>query len=159
MSTSLKRETIMHITKTLICAFTVFLSTAYTSAYAENAMNFGDYVVHYNAFRSDTLTPEVAKSYQLMRRNNRMVVNITVLKKETDGKTTPVKSKVEGFASNLTGQVKNLEFREIIDGPAIYYLAQAQVSHEETLKFEIKTSPEGANITGTVKFKQQFFTD
>lgn len=149
----------MNITKTFLYGFILFLSSALSSAYAENAMNFGDYVVHYNAFRSDTLTPEVAKAYQLTRRNNRMVVNITVLKRQADGKTTPVKAKVEGYASNLTGQVKNLEFREIIDGAAIYYIAQDQVSHQETLKFEIKASPQGAGITGTVKFKQQFFTD
>ena len=149
----------MTITKTILCSFLLFLSSSLTSVYAENSMNFGDYVVHYNAFRSDTLTPEIAKAYQITRRNNRMVVNITVLKRQADGKTTPVKAKVEGFASNLSGQVKNLEFKEIVDGEAIYYITQDQVSHQETLKFEIKASPQGAGITGTVKFKQQFFTD
>lgn len=149
----------MTITKTILCSFLLFLSNALTSVYAENSMNFGDYVVHYNAFRSDTLTPEIAKTYQITRRNNRMVVNITVLKRQTDGKTIPVKARVEGFASNLSGQVKNLEFKEIVDGEAIYYITQDQVSHQETLKFEIKASPQGAGITGTVKFKQQFFTD
>ena len=149
----------MTITKTILCSFLLLISSVHTSAYAENSMNFGDYVVHYNAFRSDTLTPEIAKAYQITRRNNRMVVNITVLKRQADGKTTPVKARVEGFASNLTGQVKNLEFKEIVDGEAIYYITQDQVSHQETLKFEIKASPQGAGITGTVKFKQQFFTD
>lgn len=129
------------------------------SVFAENSMNFGDYVVHFNAFRSDSLTPEIAKAYQLTRRNNRVVVNITVQKREAGGKTTAVRADVTGFASNLTGQVKNLEFREINDGDAIYYLAQAQVSHRETLMFDIKASPEGSSLTGKVKFKQQFFTD
>ena len=129
------------------------------SVFAENSKNFGDYVVHFNAFRSDTLTPEIAKAYQLTRRNNRMVVNITVQKRAKDGKTTAVKAAVSGFASNLTGQVKNLEFREINDGDAIYYLAQAQISHQETLKFDIKATPAGETITGNVKFSQQFFTD
>jgi hypothetical protein len=143
------------ITRILI----VLLSILSFNAYAENSKNFGDYVVHFNAFRSDSLTPEIAKAYQLTRRNNRMVVNITVQKKEADGKTTAVRARVTGFASNLTGQVKNLEFREIDDGDAIYYLAQAQVSHRETLSFDIKVAPEGADISGNVKFRQQFFTD
>lgn len=128
-------------------------------AFAENSINFGDYVVHFNAFRSDALTPEIAKAYQLTRRNNRMVVNITVQKRLPDGKTQPVKAEVTGFASNLTGQVKNLEFREIHDGDAIYYLAQSQVANRETLKFDIKAVPEGETISAKVKFKQQFFTD
>lgn len=129
------------------------------SVFAENSKNFGDYVVHFNAFRSDSLTPEIAQAYQLTRRNNRVVINITVQKRAENGKTTAVRANVSGFASNLTGQVKNLEFREINDGDAIYYLAQAQVSHRETLNFEIRTTPIGETITGNVKFTQQFFTD
>ncbi|MFW2373023.1 MAG: DUF4426 domain-containing protein [Gammaproteobacteria bacterium] len=128
------------------------------NAYAENSKTFGDYVVHYNAFRSDTLTPDIAKAYQLTRRNNRMVVNITVLKKD-NSHTSPVKARVSGFASNLTGQVKDLEFKEIVEDNAIYYLAQAQVSHRETLKFEIQTTPAGQSRSTKVKFDQQFFTD
>ncbi len=129
------------------------------SASAENSKDFGNYTVHYNAFRSDTLTPEIAKAYQLTRRNNRMVVNITVHKRGDNGKTSAAKAKVTGFASNLTGQVKKLEFREINDGDAIYYLAQSQVSDRETLKFEIKAAPIDDTVSTTVKFKQQFFTD
>ena len=37
------------------------------NAIAENSRVFGDYVVHYNAFRSDALSPEVAKAYDLTR--------------------------------------------------------------------------------------------
>ncbi|MDH5483948.1 MAG: DUF4426 domain-containing protein [Gammaproteobacteria bacterium] len=136
----------------------LFLGLISSTTFAENALDFGNYVVHYNAFRSDTLTPEIAKAYSLTRRNNRMVVNITVQKREGTA-TLPVKASVTGFASNLSSQVKNLTFREIHDGDAIYYLAQEQVSHKETLKFDIKVTPEGETLTARVKFKQQFFTD
>lgn len=137
----------------------ILLGISPLNSFAEKSLDFGDYTVHFNAFRSDELTPEIAKAYQLTRRNNRMVLNITVRKREADGKTSPTKAKVTGFASNLSSQVKNLTFREINDGGAVYYLAQAQVSHRETLKFDIKATPEGESITAKVKFKQQFFTD
>jgi len=137
--------------------FTLLLSLAF-NAQAEKSMKFGDYIVHYNAFRSDQLTPDIAKAYGLTRRNNRMVLNITVQKLADGGKTIPVKANVRGFASNLSSQVKNLEFKEIYDGDAIYYLSQLQVSNRETLKFEVKATPEGAGITANIKFKQQFFT-
>jgi len=137
----------------------LLLSTLPFSSFAEKSLNFGDYTVHFNAFRSDSLTPEIAKAYQLKRRNNQMVVNITVRKRGENSSTTPAKAKVKGFASNLTGQVKNLEFREIQDGNAIYYLAQSQISNREILKFDIKVSPAGEDITASVKFKQQFYTD
>lgn len=141
------------------CILFAVLSILSFGTFAEKSMDFGDYTVHFNAFRSDSLTPEIAKAYQLTRRNNRMVVNITVRKRGIDGKTSPSKAKVTGFASNLTGQVKNLEFKEIHEGDAVYYLAQAQVSNRETLKFDIKATPEGESITAKVKFTQQFFTE
>jgi len=142
----------------LISITTLFFALLSNNVIAENSKEFGDYVIHYNAFRSDTLTPEIAKAYSLTRRNNRMVVNIVVQKK-TGKTTTPVKAKVTGFASNLTGQIKDLEFKEIHDGEAIYYLAQSQVSNRETLKFDIKATPTGESLIANIKFKQQFYTD
>jgi hypothetical protein len=52
--------------------FILALSFASLNSYAEseNSREFGDYVVHYNAFRSDTISPEVAKQYGLPRANN-----------------------------------------------------------------------------------------
>ena len=142
----------------LIRVFMLFFALFSSCVNAENSKQFGDYVIHYNAFRSDTLTPEIAKAYSLTRRNNRMVVNITVQKKDGDA-TRPVKSKVSGFASNLTGQIKELQFKEIHDGEAIYYLAQSQVANHETLKFDITATPVGESLVARVKFNQKFYTD
>lgn len=142
----------------LISALLVLSGIFSNTAFAENSKAFGDYIIHFNAFRSDTLTPEIAKAYSLTRRNNRMVVNITVQKKDGDA-TKPVKAKVSGFASNLTGQVKDLKFKEIHDGEAIYYLAQSQVSNRETLKFDITATPAGEKLVAKINFKQKFYTD
>ncbi len=97
------------------------LSLASLNSYAENSKQFGDYVIHYNAFRSDTISPEVAKQYGLTRANNRVLINIAVLKKVMNTTGKPTSSKVTGHASNLTGQLKNLEFKEITEGNAIYF--------------------------------------
>ena len=113
------------------------------NAAAENSKVFGDYVVHYNAFRSDTLSPEIAKAYELTRRNNRIIVNITVLKKVMGTTAKPVSATIAGNASNLTGQLKNLEFREIKEDTAIYYIAELKVSDGEFLKFKLNITPEG----------------
>jgi hypothetical protein len=128
------------------------------SASAENSKEFGDYVIHYNAFRSDTLTPEVAKTYNLQRRNNRLIVNIAVLKKVMNTTGKPTAAEVSGHASNLTGQLKKLEFREIKEGNAIYYLAESQFSDGEFLKFELKIQPEGEDTSARLKFDKRFFT-
>ena len=129
-----------------------------TGAVAESSKEFGDYVVHYNAFRSDTLTPDIAKNYNLTRRNNRLIVNIAILKKVMNTTGQPVSSTVTGHASNLTGQLKTLEFREIREGNAIYYLAESKFSDGEFLKFELKIQPEGEETPVRLKFDKRFFT-
>ena len=128
------------------------------NATAENSRVFGDYVVHYNAFRSDTLSPEIAKAYELTRRNNRIIVNITVLKKVMGTTGKPVAATIAGNASNLTGQMKNLEFREIKEGTAIYYIGELKVSDGEFLKFKLNITPEGEQGPARLQFSKRFFT-
>jgi hypothetical protein len=128
------------------------------SASAENSRVFGNYVVHYNAFRSDTLSPEIAKAYELTRRNNRIIVNITVLKKVMGTTGKPVPATITGNASNLTGQLKNLEFREIKEDTAIYYIAELKVSDGEFLKFKLNITPEDEEGPARLQFSKRFFT-
>ena len=134
------------------------LSLASLNSYAENSKEFGDYVIHYNAFRSDTISPEVAKQYGLTRANNRILINIAVLKKVMNTTGKPTSSKVTGHASNLTGQLKKLEFKEITEGNAIYYLANTKISDGEFLKFDIKIIPDGETRAARLRFDKRFFT-
>ena len=134
------------------------LSLASLNSYAENSKEFGDYVIHYNAFRSDTISPDVAKQYGLTRASNRVLINIAVLKKVLNTTGKPTSSKVTGHASNLTGQLKNLEFKEITEGNAIYYLADTKISDGEFLKFDIKIIPEGETRAARLRFDKRFFT-
>ncbi len=134
------------------------LSLASLNSYAENSKEFGDYVIHYNAFRSDTISPDVAKQYGLTRASNRILINIAVLKKVLNTTGKPTSSKVTGHASNLTGQLKNLEFKEITEGNAIYYLANTKISDGEFLKFDIKIIPEGETRAARLRFDKRFFT-
>ncbi len=134
------------------------LSLASLNSYAENSKEFGDYVIHYNAFRSDMISPEVAKQYGLTRANNRVLINIAILKKVLNTTGKPTSSKVTGHASNLTGQLKNLEFKEITEGNAIYYLADTKISDGEFLKFDIKIIPEGETRAARLRFDKRFFT-
>lgn len=134
------------------------ISLACLNSYAENSMEFGDYVVHYNAFRSDTISPEIAKQYDLPRASNRALINIAVLKKVMNTTGKPTKATITGHASNLTGQLKQLEFKEITEGTAIYYLADTKISDGEFLKFELKIIPEGETRAARLRFNKRFFT-
>ncbi|WDE10671.1 DUF4426 domain-containing protein [Thalassomonas haliotis] len=130
----------------------VFASTAN----AENMKKIGNLDVHYMAIGATFLTPEIAKAYGIERSRYNGLVNISVL--DNSQKNTPAKTVVMmGKARNDLGQIKSLEFREVKEGMAVYYLAQIKYSHEETIHFDIDI------IDGSekhkIKFSQKFYVD
>ena len=85
-----------------------------------------------------------------------VLLNISVLDDTKD--LTPAKSVIiQGKARNDLGQIKTLEFEEVKEGDAIYYLAQIKYSNEETFYFDI-TINDGKE-TQQLKFKQKFYVD
>ncbi len=99
----------------------------------------------------------MAKEYGLTRASNRVLINIVVLRKvlKTTGK--PITAKVTGHASNLAGQLKALEFKEITSGNAIYYLADIKISGGgEFLRFNLQIIPEGETRAARLRFNQHF---
>ena len=141
---------------------TLVLLAALTSlpAIAQQAQEFGDYIVHYNALSSSLITPEVAKAYGIRRSDSRALMNISVLKNAEGQTAKAVKAKVTASGRNLTGQTRNVEMREIDDGDgAIYYIGELSVRNMETFDFTVMVSVEGQSEPFNVKFRQQFYTE
>lgn len=138
----------------------ILLSLFCLPAMAQQQQTFGDYEVHYNAFNSSMLTPEVAKANGIQRSDSRALINITVLKLNDDDSTTAVKSKVSASGRNLTGQTREISMREINEqDEAIYYIGELSVRNMETFDFSVLITPEGREKPFTVKFRQQFYTE
>jgi hypothetical protein len=117
---------------------------------SERQETFGNVTVHYNTFNSTYLTPDIAKSAELIRSKNQGVINISVLK---DGK--PLMAQVTGTVKDLTSQSVPLSFKQITEQGAIYYIAQYPVPQQETRTFEIKVQT-GDKIN-TINFNQELF--
>lgn len=135
------------------------LSTTTIAVNAEQSKSFGDYTVHFSAFTTDILTPEVAKSYRIQRSKNRALLNISVLKKVMNTAGSPVKARVEATATNLSSQLRELDVKELSEHGAIYYIAETTVNNKETLKYSLKIQPEGESEVFDFTFTQQFFTE
>lgn len=120
--------------------------------------DFGEYTVHVNAFNSDTLQPSMAKAYNIVRSKNRGLLTISVVKKSLSENPKPVKAKVSGKATNLTGQLKDIQIREINDGGAVYYISEFHVADKEVLDFTVYLTPDENSSPVTVELRQQFFT-
>ncbi len=127
-----------------------------TNANAENMKKLGSMNVHYIAIGSTFFTPEIANAYGITRSRYNGLINISVLDNTKNG--TPAKSvSIFGKAKNNLGQFKALEFKEIKEGNAIYYLAQISYHNEENIHFEL-TINDGTEQQ-QLKFSQTFYVD
>ena len=124
------------------------------TASAEQKMRLGPYDVHYVVLPSTFFDAEVAQRYGIVRGRDRAMMNLSIL---ADGQT-PVAVKIAGHMTNLLSQRYELEFREVKEGTAVYYLAEVKHTDRETLRFNVQiTTPDGQ--TRELKFQQQMFWD
>lgn len=123
-----------------------------------NYRDFGEFVVHYNAISTDELSPEIARAYSITRSPNRAMLNVSILRKNTDAPGTPVRARVTAKVVNLTGQLKSVELREIREAEAVYYIGELKVANAETLVFDISAIPEGTQNPLTVRYQKQFYS-
>lgn len=142
----------------LIAALILFFSTASTAIHAEQYVDFGDYLVHYNALQSTFLTTDTAREYNIQRSKNRAVLNIAVQQKMPNGANKPVNADVSANAANLTGQLKKITMRHIQEGSAIYYIGEVSVADAETLDFTVHIQPSHDTKPYTIKFRKEFYT-
>jgi hypothetical protein len=118
---------------------------------------FGDFEIHYNALRTDELAPEVARAYGIQRSANRVMLNVSLLRKDASGRTAPVDGTVSASAYNLNGQTKGLEMRRITEGSSVYFIGEVGISGTEILVFDINAAPLDQSAKYTVQFKREFF--
>lgn len=123
-------------------------------ASAEQKTQLGSWDVHYIAMPSTLIDPAIAKAYQLERTKFQGLVNISVLK-TADQSAQQVS--IEGVAKNLLGQQKDLVFREVVEGKAIYYLAQLPYRNEERFNFTLQIKQ--GNVSQQLQFTHTFYVD
>lgn len=126
----------------------------------ETFKNFGNYEVHFNALRTDELTQDIARAYGIQRSNNRVMLNVTVLRKEAEhAPRKPVEAAVAVDAYNLNGQLKDIQMRRVSEGEAIYSIGEVSISGTEILVFDINVIPEGMSAPFNVKLKREFVSN
>ena len=125
-------------------------------SYAEQAIHSQKYDIHYNAFNTMIVTPEVAQTYGFTRARNRALLNVAVIDKATK---RPLAAMVTGTRTNIIGQVLPLEFQQIKEQNAIYYIAQLRFTEEEMWRFELKIQPDLNAKAIPLKFSQTFYLE
>lgn len=125
---------------------------------AENSKVFGDYDVHYSVLTSTFISPEVAKAYGIVRGKNRALINIAIRQRMDKGATRAKKAIVNGSSSDLIHSAE-LEFNEIVEQEAIYYIAELRFNNKELRTFTINIQPDPNIAPYTLKFTKTLYVD
>lgn len=106
----------------------------------ETSKTFGDYVVFYNAFPSTTLLPAVAADYKIERGDDIAFINISI-RNHANGGDIAQPVKISGTYTDLIRKLP-IEFREVREQNAIYYIAQVRYGNREVLRFDVQVQPQ-----------------
>ena len=146
----------MNSTRYFSCIYCLLLASLALPSHAEQAIYSPGYDIHYNAFNTMMVPPEVAQSYGFTRARNRALLNISVLDSSTKKALPAV---VTGTRTNIVGQLLPLEFVQIKEQNAIYYIAQLRFTEEEMWRFELQIQPDLNADAIPLKFSQTFFIE
>lgn len=119
----------------------------------------GDFTVHYNLLNSSFIDAKIATQYGLKRSGNIAMLNFSIIQKSDVPEGTPVIANVFGHGTSLAGQVKELAFKEIKEGKAIYYIATFPIHNAERLSFDIKVQPLKSGKLIPIAFKKQVYVE
>lgn len=121
-------------------------------ALAERMQTFGQHEAHYSLVPTTMLSPAVAADYGISRGGDRALLNVSIL----DAGGNPVQAQVSGTVKDLLGQQREIGFREIVEGQAVYYLAEVRHSDREVLRFAIHIKTAGGE-SHQLAFQQMMY--
>jgi hypothetical protein len=123
---------------------------------AQQSEMFGPFELHYSVVNTTFLDPKIAANYGITRGEKRAILNLAVREHLATGGTEARTLLIEGRTWDLI-QNQFLQFMEIREGQAVYYIADFKFINEEWRFFEVDFRPEGADQTYTFKLKHQLY--
>lgn len=135
---------------------TLLLTLLLTATLTQAAQykTFGDLQVHYVVLNTTDLPADVAEQYGIRRADNRGLINISGRRVNDDGTTSAVALEVEGTVTNLLEQRQTLEFEEVRERDAIYYLESLIFTDRESLRFRLQVTDPATGESHPLEFSK-----
>lgn len=143
--------------RSLALAFLCIFNSASLSAQDNISHELKEHIVYYNVFNSSLITADIAKQYNLIRAKDRVYLNIAVVKKSGGYGIAP--RKIKGVYRNLLQQTFPLEFIEIKEATATYYLASIRFNNEDILHLDITVQPDYQSPESTFTITKKLYKD
>lgn len=128
------------------------LIIAANPACADQFVAWSDYEIHYATFSSLIIPSDVADVHGIVRSKGRIVTNISI---RQDGLS--VKADIAGTSTNLLEQVMSMDFVEVAEQQAIYYLASQSINEKDMIRFRIRVQPENSDEAYTLEFTRRYY--
>jgi hypothetical protein len=143
----------------LLRILSVFLLSLFATStcLAQQSEFFGPFELHYSVVNTTFLDPSVASNYGVTRGEKRAILNLAVREPgaaDNRGRAMLLKGRTWDLIQN-----QFLEFKEIREGDAVYYIAEFKFINEEWRFFEVDFRPEGSDKTFTFKLKHQLYVN
>lgn len=120
----------------------------------EAVSRIGDVTIRANVLPTASLSEAVAKQYGIAREDNRMMLLISV-RKGPENQDVALPATIDAKVSNLQGQHRGIEMRELRTGDYIDYVGTATVTPPDTLRFDVEIEREGG-ARSTMTFSRDF---
>ena len=128
-------------------------------ANAQQSQTFGPYELYYSVVNTTFIEPKVAAAYGIIRGEDRAILNLSVREQLAEGGDSARPMQLAGKTWDLLQKTIELDFQEVREGPAIYYIAELEFMDREWRHFQVHFRPEGAQETYTFKLKHQMYRD
>jgi len=142
----------MNVAVSLLLAL---LITVVSVVQAQQSERFDQFELHRSVVYTTFLTPEIAAEYGIARGKYKAILTLSVRDVEA--------GEIAGRPMIITGETWDLirgdplEFKEIREGPATYYIADFTFIDREWRFFEFDFQPEGSEKVYRYKFKTQLW--
>lgn len=127
-----------------------------TPPVTETSKQFGSDTVHFSVVNSSFLTPQVARSYGIVRGKNKFLINVSV-RRQSGPDNTAVRAQISGSQSDLIHR-SPLAFREIIEQDAVYYIAEFAISNDERRDFRLQVNVDD-KPSYDIQFNKMLYVD
>ena len=122
------------------------------------SQQFGDVTVHFTVLNTSFLSPQVARSYGIVRGDNKFLVNVAIGKQEGE-RSRALRAEVSGSSSDLIHRAP-LKFREVIEQDAIYYIAELEIDGKrERRDFRLSVKTDERPQPYDIQFNKHLYRD
>jgi len=118
--------------------------------------HFESHTVRYNIFSSTFIQPEIAKLHNIKRSAYENLINVSVSPK---GEYGAYPAHISGHTKNLLQQQKPLEFIEIKENNATYYIAPISISGEDNIHFYLNVKPNNKDDILELNFTRKLYSE